>query len=154
MKFLADDTLGALVRRLRFLGFDAEIAPFAQIPDKLARDPERIFLSRSQKRVLSAGGRGFWVRPDKWQEQLQQIFGELPLSLPPGGLTRCSCCNLILEEVKDKAQIEGQVPDYIYSNYDEYYGCRGCGRLYWPGSHWQKLENFIAEFKKTKKTEK
>lgn len=151
MKFLADDTLGVLVKRLRILGFDVEILPFSRAADKLSRDTDRIFLSRSRKRAKIAKNRGFWVRPDGWTEQLQQILQELSLKLPDESFTRCSLCNLILEEVKDKAEIQGQVPDYVFSTHDQYYRCFGCRRIYWPGSHWQKLGNFIEELKNIRK---
>jgi hypothetical protein len=151
MKFLADDTLGALVKRLRILGFDVETLHFSRIPPKLSAEPERLFLSRSLQRVKAAKDRGFWVRPDLWVEQLQQIIEELSLPLPEESFTRCSLCNLIVEEVKDKAEIQGQVPDYIFTNHDCYYRCPGCQRIYWQGSHWEELDNFIKELKKRRK---
>lgn len=151
MRFVADDTLGALVRRLRILGFDVETLPFSQIPQKLSAEPDRVFLSRSRKRIKAVKNKSLWVQADLWPEQLRQVFQELALSLSAESFTRCSICNLTLEAVKDKTEIQVLVPDYIYSTNDEYYLCRACRRVYWPGSHWKKMENFIEELKKASK---
>lgn len=148
MRFLADDTLGALVRRLRLLGFDVEVLPFSQIPLKLTAEPDRFFLSRSSKRTQTIEGKNLWVRSDLWEDQLRQVLEELALPLPAENLTRCSLCNVILEEVKHKAEVQAQVPDYVYSTRDRYYRCEGCGKIYWQGSHWQRLEGFIESLKK------
>jgi len=58
--------------------------------------------------------------------------------------TRCIECNGAIEslDVTDggSADLAGRIPPGVRSWCREYYRCRGCGRIYWKGSHYEKLK--------------
>jgi uncharacterized protein with PIN domain len=61
--------------------------------------------------------------------------------------SRCLICNVLLDEITRK-EVEGKVPDFIFYNYQEFYRCSQCGRIYWPGSHQQNMQKRIKEILK------
>ncbi|MGZ8154291.1 MAG: Mut7-C RNAse domain-containing protein, partial [Burkholderiales bacterium] len=36
------------------------------------------------------------------------------------------------------------VPDAIRSHYQRFMHCPGCGRVYWEGSHWERMRRVLA----------
>ncbi|MBI4759036.1 MAG: Mut7-C RNAse domain-containing protein [Chloroflexi bacterium] len=139
MRFLADQMLGRLAKWLRILGYDtlysnawsdAEIA-------RLARAEDRVLLTRDTRLLARKGLKGLYVSSEDLVEQIGQLAREGYLdSRPP--FTRCLRCNVSLEQV-DKPQVLGQVPPYVYETQDEFRRCPQCGRLFWRGTHWQKM---------------
>ena len=54
-------------------------------------------------------------------------------------LHRCSVCNCKVINV-DKQSVEGKVPEYVFQTQSEFSQCPQCGRIYWKGSHYQRIE--------------
>jgi uncharacterized protein with PIN domain len=57
---------------------------------------------------------------------------------------RCLRCNHPLEEV-DKASVDPRLPPKIRERHSEFRICPACERIYWKGSHYQRLERLIAQ---------
>lgn len=57
--------------------------------------------------------------------------------------TRCLKCNGVLRRVY-KSEIEHELPPHTRESYDRYLRCEGCGALYWPGAHYQRLRSIVA----------
>jgi uncharacterized protein with PIN domain len=53
-------------------------------------------------------------------------------------------CNEILLSVS-KEEVEGKVPDFIYRSYDSFHACPRCRRVFWPGTHLQRMKRELGE---------
>ena len=143
-RFLADAMLGRLARWLRILGYDAEYFP-GEDDDLLrqARREGRVLLTRDtrllQRRPLPPH---LFIESDHVMEQLRQVVAALRLNpaVPPA--RRCSCCNAVLES-RDKAQVVGLVPEFVWSHHQAFWACPRCQRIYWAGSHRRRMQKAI-----------
>jgi uncharacterized protein with PIN domain len=147
-RFLADCNVGRLARWLRALGYDASY--HARIDDsELVREAaaeNRVLLTRdrdlTKRRVIQTGVvRAILIRDDEVTKQLRQVFTELGLELKEA-LTRCIECNSELES-RVPAVVAERVPPYVRSTQSRYSECPDCGRIYWAGTHWQRMREVL-----------
>jgi uncharacterized protein len=148
-RFLADCNVGRLARWLRALGYDASY--HARIGDaELVREAaaeSRVLLTRdrdlTKRRVIQTGVvRAILIRDDEVTQQLRQVFAELDLELKEA-LTRCIECNAELES-RVAATVAERVPPYVRQTQSRYSECPSCGRIYWAGTHWQRMREVLA----------
>ncbi|HEY5632784.1 MAG TPA: Mut7-C RNAse domain-containing protein [Burkholderiaceae bacterium] len=139
--FLADAHLGALARDLRLLGFDTQLAndESDSALAEHARAQGRILLSRDRellkhRRVLA----GCLLLSDPRDEQLAQIDRRFGLGRAMRPFTRCLECNAVLRAAH-RAQVAHRLPPAVSARQRAFTLCPGCGRVYWRGSHWEKL---------------
>jgi hypothetical protein len=146
-RFVLDTHLGRLACYLRMMGFDT-LYRNDYADDELARiscEEERILLTRDiglLKRSIVTYGR--FVRATNPRLQLVEISRRYDL---PGGVLpfrRCLKCNGTLHAV-EKAAIRHRLTDDTARHYDEFHLCRNCGQIYWKGSHYDRMQAFIAE---------
>lgn len=148
MKFLADRTTGKLARKLRALGCDVVYWGAGPIDGAVQRATAegRILLTRSrrvpekepnlQMMIVEANDPG---------EQVREVLSKLKLKPPETQFfSRCLMCNEILLSV-GKEDVEGKVPDFIYRSYDVFHACPRCRRVYWPGTHLQRMKKEMAQ---------
>jgi uncharacterized protein len=142
-RFLCDAGLGGLARWLRASGYEAVWIPDID-DDALLLEGVRldaIILTTDsmlmERRVLRDGIiSAVWVPPTLTMlEQLALVFQELELELRD---SRCMACGGELKEV-DKEAVRGRVPPRTLKWLDEFYECTRCGKLFWHGTHWQKI---------------
>ena len=147
-RFLADCNVGRLARWLRALGYDASY--HARIDDsELVREAaaeNRVLLTRdrdlTRRRVIQTGVvRAILIRDDDVTKQLRQVFAELGLELKEA-LTRCIECNSELES-RMPATVAERVPPYVRRTQSRYSECPECGRIYWAGTHWQRMREVL-----------
>lgn len=146
-RFIADAHLAALARYLRMLGFDVhmdETLDDAQVAELGVRE-KRIVLSRDREllkhRVIT---HGCYVHESKPRRQLKEIVTRLDLLAAVAPFTRCMECNVELADV-DKAEIVDRLPPGTAEYYDRFRTCPGCGKIYWQGSHHQRMCALIDE---------
>jgi uncharacterized protein with PIN domain len=149
LEFIADCMLGRLARWLRILGFDTLYYPaiddavLADIAEKenrtiLTRDT-RLTERKNVKRFLLIGH-------DDIQMQLKQVVSAYQLPIAPSiESMRCPACNGHLTTA-EKSSVKGRVPLYIYRSRDRFKKCAGCGKIYWKGSHYEKIRAKIHLF--------
>jgi uncharacterized protein len=144
-RFIADVHLGTLARYLRLLGFDT--AWERELSDEVIIDrsvrEKRIILTRD--RGILRHGRvthGYWLRATKPQRQLDEVVRALGLSGAIRPYTRCMECNGAIREATP-AEVAGDVPRQVLEDCREFSKCDGCGRVYWAGSHREKLDAII-----------
>lgn len=143
-RFLADAMLGRLARWLRILGYDAEYFP-GEDDDllRLARREGRVLLTRDtrllRRRPLPPH---LFIQSDHVMEQLRQVVTALRLNPTAPPARRCVCCNAVLEP-RPKAEVFGLVPEFVWSQHETFWACPACQRIYWAGSHRQRMEEAI-----------
>jgi uncharacterized protein with PIN domain len=140
-RFLCDAMLGSLARWLRFFGFDSvflEPGPEDRVLEEQARSEGRWLLTRDRG-LASAGPRTMLIRADDLEDQLIEVFGRLGLR-PDATLAiaRCSECNGELVDVT-REDVADVAPPHVLANAPRFRRCTGCRRVYWPGSHTDKI---------------
>lgn len=145
MKLIADAMLGALARWLRALGYDVLYDPHLSDNQlvRLAREEGRVLLTRDtgllRRRNLSV----LFIRSQDWPAQVRQVLRELPLPAP-APLTRCLECNEPLEHLP-RTEAWGLVPPYVFVRHSHFRICPACERIYWQGTHWDRMQRTIEE---------
>lgn len=144
IRFAVDRMLGRLARMLRMLGYDAFYSQQVS-PEELrglAERDRRLILTRGEveRRFPKAARINIIsIRSESPPEQLRQVVDELHLDWESGLCTRCTECNAEIVGV-EKGEVESEVPPRVFQAYSEFYRCRGCGRVYWRGSHFERIK--------------
>ncbi|WP_207430193.1 Mut7-C RNAse domain-containing protein [Sabulibacter ruber] len=144
-RFILDVHLGKLARYLRLLGFDTLYETHwddKAIAD-LAAQEKRIVLTRDigllkQKHVLV----GYWLRSQHLEEQLQEVITRFGLRQQIAPFTRCMACNGEIGEVS-KESVTHLLPPKTKQYFEVFYQCTHCQRVYWKGSHFDKMQLFL-----------
>jgi uncharacterized protein with PIN domain len=146
IRFVADAHLGGLARLLRMAGFDT-------IYDNCLRDDQVEALAVEEDRVVLTRDRdllkrrtiahGCYVRALKPQAQLQEVFERLGLAERARPFSRCLHCNAPLRKA-GKEQVASRLPPRVLETQDEFRTCDVCGRVYWKGSHWQRMSAMLG----------
>uniref|UniRef100_Q02CI7 Twitching motility protein PilT n=1 Tax=Solibacter usitatus (strain Ellin6076) TaxID=234267 RepID=Q02CI7_SOLUE len=149
-RFVLDQHLGRLAAYLRMLGFDVlhtVPAPDQHLAAASSRE-DRVLLTRDvgllkRKEVR----RGYFVRATDPRAQLLEVLKRFGLVDAIAPFTRCFLCNTPLESV-DKAVIARQLPERIADLHNHFMRCPSCGRVYWKGSHYDRMRELIEDIKK------
>jgi len=142
-RFAVDIMLGKLAKWLRVLGFDARSMP-------LGRSTIDSLLSRGIIPVTRTVGLSdiegvLFIHSDHIFEQLKELISLLKIGrdeLRP--FSRCSICNTELVPASRETAF-GAVPDYVFETAPEFHRCPRCGKVYWPGSHRQNMEDRLRD---------
>ncbi|RTZ90519.1 MAG: hypothetical protein DSY91_06280 [Deltaproteobacteria bacterium] len=135
-RFFIDPTLLRLGKWLRYLGLDA---PFVKSGMEIQNDG--VLLTR--RRDLEESGQVVQVPSDRLEEQLSWFVKRFPHAIEPDKVgSRCIRCNQILVEIpRDDAK--DRVPDYIYQTHTSFKICPACRKIYWKGSHPERMQVFL-----------
>lgn len=148
-RFILDVHLGKLAKYLRMLGFDTLYRndyEDNEIIDISARD-KRIILTRDLGILKNSRvTHGYWIRSQQPGEQAAEVIRRFDLSKSIKPLNRCIECNGKIREV-EKAEIIEQLKPKTIKYFDEFYRCTNCGKVYWEGSHFSKMQGKIEIFK-------
>ena len=146
-RFIADAHLGGLARLLRMTGFDT-------LYDNHFRDDEIERLASAEARIVLTRDRGLLMRRSithgcylhalRPAQQLREVFARLDLARSARPFTRCLACNAPLRAV-DKAQVAAVLPPRVRERQQRFSACEGCGRVFWEGSHWERMRALIDE---------
>ncbi|MDD5435880.1 MAG: Mut7-C RNAse domain-containing protein [Nitrospira sp.] len=147
MKFIADDMLGKLATWLRISGFDTIYINHVKDAElvRLSVHESRILLTRDTILSRKKGLKNFlFIVHDKPFEQLRQVVKEFHLSPPVNPFSRCIRCNtaLSLYPKEDACRI---VPEYVCKTQSVFGQCPSCHKLYWKGTHYEKMEKVLSE---------
>jgi uncharacterized protein with PIN domain len=139
--------LGRLAKWLRLMGFDtlyAENRSDYEIA-ALARAEGRVVLTRDREMTRRRGIRCLFIDSQVLEDQLAQVLNELNASLSGSAAlnpARCPQCNRPLEQVSRK-EVRPHVPPYVWQTQSLYHRCAVCGKIYWPGTHWDRIQETI-----------
>ncbi|WP_413944155.1 Mut7-C RNAse domain-containing protein [Bdellovibrio sp. HCB-162] len=141
IQFLVDENLLGLVRQLRMMGVDA--ASYKSLSDDelltISEKENRILLTKDRRlfhRIPE--GRGYLVQSEPPEEQLLEVLKHFSIGESDEALARCFECNTLIEEVP-KESVRDRVDAKTFAIYDVFYECPTCHRIYWEGSHFEKL---------------
>ncbi|MBO0692708.1 MAG: Mut7-C ubiquitin/RNAse domain-containing protein [Acidimicrobiaceae bacterium] len=149
-RFVLDVHLGKLARGLRLLGFDTRWHNHASDEDlvRASLREHRVLLTRDRGLLKrSAVTHGYLVRETAWRAQVQEVLRRFDLFDAVEPFRRCLECNGQLEEVA-KADVDDQLSPRTRRDYDEFHRCLGCGRVYWRGSHFDRLRTVVDELRR------
>ncbi len=144
-RFLCDAMLGRLCKWLRLLGNDCR---YADLPDDelvaLARAEGRVLLTRDTGLVRRGDvGPHLFIRHDHVEEQIKQVAEAFGIDIAAGVGTRCLRCNALLEALTREAAA-GRVPPHVWRTQQDFSCCPSCGRIYWPGTHWDRMAEKLS----------
>lgn len=145
-RFVLDTHLGRLAAYLRMLGFDTLYRNDYE-DDELARissEEKRTLLTRDRgllKRSIVT--RGYWVRSTNPRLQLAEVLRRFDLFQLVAPFRRCIRCNGLLRPVP-KEDILDRLKPGTRQCFDEFRMCQECGQIYWKGSHYERMQQFIA----------
>jgi len=146
--FIADAMLGKLARWLRVMGCDVEYFPLIGDRELVARAGEtgRLILTRDTLLVRRREARGnhFFVTGDHFRDQLRQVVERFAIDPAGRFLTRCLECNTLLTEI-EKENVRARVAPYVYTTQEIFHACPSCGRLYWQGTHRERMAVEVAD---------
>jgi len=155
MKFIVDSNVGRLARWLRIAGFDTVF--INDLDDnrlvRLALSEGRVLLTKDtqilKRRVATTGRlKVLLIESEKVKEQLRQVVKALNLADKISPFTLCLECNQPLVP-KEKEEVKSLVPPYVFKTQTQYMQCPACHRVYWRGTHWQRmsreLEKIVSE---------
>lgn len=144
-RFATENCLGRLAKWLRILGFDTlydrhdrygGIAP-AELGD-------RIWLTRNTTCPRPPPPTTIlFIHTNEPMQQVQQVVTDLGLRRPDlNPFTLCITCNRRLAIIT-KDEVRGRVPDYVWDTQKTFHRCRQCARIFWPGSHTNRIQQQI-----------
>jgi uncharacterized protein len=146
-RFVADVHLGKLARYLRMLGFDT-------IYRNDLEDNEIIDMSVKEKRIILTrdipilkNGRvthGYFIRSVYPKEQLREVVRHFDLKNDIKAFDRCMECNGKVQKVQKQEVMELLQPG-TRKFFNEFYRCTVCEKVYWKGSHFEKMLKIISE---------
>ncbi len=143
-KFVADVNVGRLAKWLRILGYDTLFHRNLDDDEliRIAVREGRILLTRDTRilrRGLAFTGQlnVMLVRSGKVREQLRQVVELLNLKITHP-FSRCPECNQPLIP-RGREEVKGLVPPYVFQTQAHYMQCPLCQRIYWRGTHWQRM---------------
>lgn len=144
-RFILDVHLGKLARMLRMLGFDTlyeESYNDAEIVAHAVKD-KRIIITRDQNLLkIKAVTHGYWLRSTDPMDQIIEVINRFDIKSQIKPFIRCMVCNGLIEEI-DKTKIIKKVSAKTLKYYDVFFTCSSCGKIYWQGSHYKKMEKKI-----------
>jgi uncharacterized protein with PIN domain len=150
-RFLVDAHLGPLAKTLRMLGYDALLARNEDDDTlvRLALAEDRLLLTRdlalTRRRVATRGPlRALYLHGASVHAQLTEVVQALGLSTHvEARFNRCLVCNTPLAPLPHE-DAASRVPPYVHAAHREFHTCPGCGRVFWRGTHWDRMARELA----------
>ncbi|HNR88483.1 MAG TPA: Mut7-C RNAse domain-containing protein [Spirochaetota bacterium] len=149
-RFVLDVHLRKLARRLRLLGFDVDYRENrgdAELAEISTRE-RRILLTRDRRLLMRRiVERGVFVRATRIDAQVAEVLDRLDLRGSISPFTRCIECNgrmrsLPIDSPECSPALDA-VPPGVRAWCREFHRCDGCGRVYWRGSHYDRLRRVV-----------
>jgi uncharacterized protein with PIN domain len=146
-RFLCDPSLAGLARWLRAAGYEASLAPGVpghRLPDEALRRGLVLLTTEAESldRRIAADGSLVVV----WLPSALTMAEQLKMAALDLGLTlrepRCMACGGALVPTP-KEDVRPRIPPRTALWKDEYFVCAVCHRLFWRGTHWERIERTL-----------
>ena len=116
----------------------------------LAKNENRILLTKDQELFRRAKSRGLdalFVEGEDESERLACISAHYGLSLEIDiSSSRCPKCNSPLK-LTERDEVSSRVPEGSLKHYSNFWICTNCGKVYWQGRHWKKINETLLRAK-------
>ena len=152
-RFIVDLNVGKLAKWLRILGYDTLFFASGDDSDllRIAFRENRIILTKDthilERRVVTTGRlRAILVQDDYVSDQLFQVVRELSLDYQGREFSLCIECNEPLIQ-RSREDVQSRVPTYVFQSQDHFMECSHCHRLYWQGTHWQRMRDELLKLR-------
>ena len=119
-------------------------------------DKEIVTIAAEEKRVVLTRdvgllkhkciAHGYWLRSQQPEEQLTEVTKRFSLCYCIQPFSRCMACNGELHSV-EKEEIIHELLPLVREYYNEFYQCSQCKKIYWKGSHFENMQQFITAIK-------
>ncbi|MCX6072450.1 MAG: twitching motility protein PilT [Chloroflexi bacterium] len=146
-RFVLDVHLGKLAAYLRLLGLDATYDREMQDPDlaRLSASEQRILLTRDRQLLKrSQVTHAHLVRSLEPKTQCVEVVRRFDLVGLAAPFTRCLRCNAQLGRVRTN-EVAERIHAWVRAQASEVTRCDACDRLYWRGTHFDRLERLARE---------
>lgn len=144
-RFIVDLNVGKLAKRLRMMGYDALFIDGVDDGElvRTALKEGRVLLTKDtgimRRRIVSSGRvRAILITSDDIKQQLEQVVQTLHLDPEADRFSICMECNQPLIPIA-KEDVRDVIPPYVFETQEQYVRCPSCRRVYWQGTHWQKM---------------
>jgi len=146
-RFIADVHLGKLARLLRMLGFDVVYDNAFTNAEliSIAIEQNRILLSRNEAFGKDNSFQSFLIIDEEPDLQLTQVIKHFELKKDLAPFTRCIVCNGLLQSIS-KEEIKDKLLANAFQYFNEFCQCSNCGRIYWKGSHYERMKKLVEKF--------
>ena len=137
--FVADVMVGKLARWLRMLGYDVLYSNRFEDDEtlRIAEAEDRSILTRDVELHKRGGARSLLIADDDYEDQVRQVISTFGLrQFNP--FSRCAECNASLIET-DKESVFLKIPPYVYLTQEHFALCPACDRVYWRGTHAERI---------------
>jgi uncharacterized protein with PIN domain len=146
-RFVLDVHLGKLAAYLRMLGFDAVYRNSCSDHElvRISTHEHRILLTRDRG-LLKHGAitHGYWMRQTGSRRQLEEVLRRFDLMRSIQPFTICMACNGPLNPVSTEQAVQS-VPPRIAQLHSDFRQCSQCSRIYWKGSHYDRMQHWIQQ---------
>jgi len=156
MKFIVDCMLGKLAKWLKILGFDTLYLNRAEDSELLilARREKRVLLTKDQELLQAAAGLpSLLIKSEDWPEQLAQVLDAFRLRDLAKPHSRCLLCNVELKSIP-KRMAKNLVTPFVFARAPSFAICPSCGRVFWPGTHFEDMDLKIAGIMRKKSNQR
>ena len=146
-RFLIDEHLGKLARNLRLLGFDSVLRKVESVSETLdlAASEQRTLLTRSLPLLKHKQLKhGYWIRSQEPLQQVIEVWERFNLKGQASPFRRCLICNGPIIKVA-KEQVIDRLEEKTRQYYSDYYQCSNCQRIFWKGSHYERMLKFLRK---------
>jgi uncharacterized protein len=146
-RFILDVHLGKLASFMRMMGYDAMYEPGFNDDElvSISMHEERALLSKDRpllaNRLLT---RAYLVRAIHPKEQLIEVLHRFDLVRLARPFKRCLECNTLLRPVSGEAAAD-ELPPRVRESFHEFFRCSLCNKIFWRGSHYRRMLNFIED---------
>jgi len=146
-RFICDVHLGKLSSLLRLFGFDSEYGNDLD-------DEELLAISLARGRIILTRDRGllkrreathgYCVRSTRPKVQVKEVMRRFDLAGQVQPFSLCITCNEKLVRVP-KTEILSLIPPLVADRYEVFSRCPHCARIFWRGTHWERMKKFADE---------
>jgi len=149
-RFIVDTMLGNVARWLRILGYDTLYKKDYKDWEilSIAEEEKRVIVTRDHslhRKAINRGCKSIYLSHDDMAERLAWIAYVVGIRLYVDlEKSRCPICNGDLRKT-GKNEVKDRVPDRVYQLYSDFWVCKRCGKVYWLGSHWVKIEDILEK---------
>ena len=150
MKLRCDQMLIKLGRWLRIAGYDTAIIT-KSMPDRdivqKALDEGSLFITRDNHftEIKKAKNILVYLQANTIEDCISALNKQLSIDWTKTAFSRCIVCNQPLDTI-EKQQVENEVPSTVQKDFETFWCCSCCKKIYWQGSHTKRMRATLVRW--------